>query len=201
MSDAILLNIPGSVETARLAIRHPQPGDGELLYSAIAETLHDLRQFPASHPWALAEPSVQRSESFCRDAHAQFLSRDVLHFLMFLKPEMRCVGRISLFNIEWEVPKFEIGYWCRSSLQGQGLALEAMRAITNYAFSELGANRIEALPDELNMPSRRVCECAGYTLEGVRRNDKMESDGVLRNTCIYSATPGQYTTPKESRGD
>ncbi|MFM2065214.1 MAG: hypothetical protein RLZZ584_123 [Pseudomonadota bacterium] len=48
--------------------RPPQAGDGVLVCAAVRESLVALREFPASLPWALAEPSGDASEVFCRPA-------------------------------------------------------------------------------------------------------------------------------------
>jgi RimJ/RimL family protein N-acetyltransferase len=47
--------------------------------------------------------------------------------------------------------------------------------------------RIVALPDAANLPSCRVCERAGYVLEGTLRNERMAPDGSLRHTRVYAA--------------
>ena len=60
-----------------------------------------------------------------------------------------------------------------------------MQAITQFAFAALGAQRVEAFPDEQNLASRGVCERAGFALEGVLRNERVDVAGKLRNTCVY----------------
>jgi len=99
------------------------------------------------------------------------------------------VGGSGLHVRDWAVPKFEIGYWCRKTQQRRGLITEAVRAITRFAVSELKARRIECRSDEENFASRRVCECAGYQLEGILRHDRVGPTGELRNTCSYAYIP------------
>ena len=57
MSD-ILLDIPDQIESERLILRSPMPGDGSIVYAAVTASLGALRAFPASMPWAMEEPSV-----------------------------------------------------------------------------------------------------------------------------------------------
>jgi RimJ/RimL family protein N-acetyltransferase len=64
--------------------------------------------------------------------------------------------------------------------------LEAVRAITAFALDTLGMRRIEALPDDLNAASCRLCERAGYVLEGTLRHERKAPDGALRNTRLYA---------------
>ena len=59
----------------------------------------------------------------------------------------------------------EIGYLFLRALWGQGLATEAARACRDYGFARLGLARLVSLIDVRNVPSRRVAEKLGMTLE------------------------------------
>lgn len=109
--------------------------------------------------------------------------------LLYLKDGNTYVGGSGLHSIDWTVPKFEIGYWCRKQFQGRGFMTEAVLAITQFAIGTLSAKRIVSLPDARNKPSRAVAERAGYKLEGVMANERIAPDGTLCNTCIYAMTP------------
>jgi RimJ/RimL family protein N-acetyltransferase len=185
-TDPVLIDLPESLTTDRLVLRSPRAGDGPAVHDAIVESLAELRQWPASLPWALAEPSVAASEAFCRQGHADHLARKVLPLLAFLKDGGTCIGSISLHHLRWHVPAFEIGYWCRTSQAGQGFMTEALTELTRFALSELRAHRVECFTDEANLRSRRLCERVGYQLEGVLRHERRGPDGSLRNTCVYA---------------
>ena len=189
MNNPILQDIPESLETERLLIRCPRLGDGAAVHEAVVETLSELRAWGASLPWAMAEPSVDASETFCRESYAAYMSRKDFSVLLFLKESNIFVGGSGLHVRDWAVPKMEIGYWCRKTQQGRGFITEAVRAITSFAVSELKARRIECHTDEENFASRRVCECARYQLEGIVRHDRVAPTGELRNTCSYAYIP------------
>jgi RimJ/RimL family protein N-acetyltransferase len=186
MTNPILQNVPDHLETERLLIRSPRPGDGAIVHEAVVETLAELRVWGASLPWAMAEPSVDASEIFCRESQAAYLSRRDFPVLLFLKQGNIFVGGSGLHVRDWAVPMLEVGYWCRKSQQRRGLIAEAVRAITAFAVSELKARRIECRTDEENIASRRVCERAGYQLEGILRHERVDPNGKLRNTCCYA---------------
>lgn len=107
--------------------------------------------------------------------------------LLFLKDSGLLVGSSGVHSIDWTVPKCEIGYWVRTSCAGQGFVTEAVKAITTFAFANLGMRRVEAFPDDENKSSWLVCERAGYMLEGIMRNDRVDPNGVLRNTRVYAS--------------
>ena len=108
--------------------------------------------------------------------------------LIFLKASDVYIGGSGLHSFDWSVPKCETGFWLRTGYTKQGLAAEAVVAITEFAFSSLGMRRVEALPDDENLASCKVCERAGYALEGVLRNERAEANGRLRNTRVYAIT-------------
>jgi RimJ/RimL family protein N-acetyltransferase len=152
--------------------------------------LAELRRFLASLPWVADEPSVEGSEIFCRNAHANFHARKDFPFLLIERSRSRLVGVCGLHRPDWNTPKFEVGYWCRTSESGDGYITEAVSAVCRYAIEHFGAVRLEAITDEQNMPSRRVAERCGFTLEGTLRSERRAPDGSLRNTCVYARLAG-----------
>jgi RimJ/RimL family protein N-acetyltransferase len=103
----------------------------------------------------------------------------------FLRDTGRFVLGAGLHPLNWEVPKFEIGYWCRASMQGTGYVTEVVRELTTAAFHEMSANRVEIRCDSRNQRSRRVAERAGFRLEAELRWDDRANDGSLRDTLVY----------------
>jgi RimJ/RimL family protein N-acetyltransferase len=184
--DPLLLDLPDHIETTRLIIRPPRAGDGAAVYEATVETLADLRAWPASMPWAMHEPSVEESEAFCRRGQANFILRTDLPLLLFLKADGSLAGSSGLHRMDWSVPRFEVGYWCRKRCQKQGLMTEAVRAIADFAFTHLGARRLDCLPDAENLASRRTAELSGFALESICRHERKAPDGGLRDACIYA---------------
>jgi len=63
----------------------------------------------------------------------------------------------------------EVGYWLGQPFWGRGIATEALRAVTDYAFRTLDICRLEAGVFDWNPASARVLEKAGYVLEGRSR--------------------------------
>lgn len=178
----VLLDFPDSFETERLTIRSPLPGDGAELQAAVAETFDDLHPWL---PWADHIPTVEEEEESVRKGRARFLTREDLWLLLFLKGTHTLVGGSGLHRIDWDVPRFEIGYFVRRRFAGQGYITEAVRGVTRFAFETLGARRVEIQCDARNERSRRVAERAGFELEATLRNHAVAVDGNLRDTLIY----------------
>ena len=186
MQPPILRDIKSELETTRLILRAPRFGDGTTIYEAVLESIGQLRQWPASLPWAVAEPSVAASETFCREAIAGFAKRTSLPYLVFERETGSFVASTSLHDINWHVPRFELGFWCRTGKQRRGYMKEALLALLEYAFSELGARRVDAITDEQNLASKRLCQSIGMHVEGVHENAAITPSGELRNSCTLA---------------
>jgi RimJ/RimL family protein N-acetyltransferase len=179
----ILLDVPLSFETERLLIRAPMPGDGAELNAAVGETHEELKRWM---PWAQKKPSVEEHEAHSREAHAKFLVRKDLPLRLWLKDGKTLVGSSGCHPRDWDVPRFEIGYWCRTRFQRQGYITEAVRAIAGFGFETFDAKRIEIRCDARNERSRRVAERAGFRLEAKLVNECRALDGSLRTTMVYA---------------
>jgi ribosomal-protein-alanine N-acetyltransferase len=80
----------------------------------------------------------------------------------------------------------EIGYWLGRTFWGRGVATEAVRAATLYAFDQLGMHRVFAVPFGRNPASTRVLEKVGYVREGILRRSAIK-DGELIDQILYAA--------------
>ena len=181
--ETLLLDVPESFESDRLTIRAPRPGDGTEMNAAVQETFDDLKPWM---PWARQMPTLEESETYVRRAQCEFLAREDLVMLLFLKGTNTLVGGSGLHRIDWDIPKFEIGYWCRKRFQGQGYISESTEAIARFAFGTLGAKRVEIRCDSKNVKSRRVPDRLGFKLEGTLRNNTLSTSGELRDTLVFA---------------
>jgi len=79
----------------------------------------------------------------------------------------------------------EIGYWLGEPFWGRGIATEAVRAVSDYAFATFDVCRLEAGVFSWNAASARVLEKAGYVLEG-RCRQAVVKDGRLGDRLLYA---------------
>ncbi|MBY0147200.1 GNAT family N-acetyltransferase [Neobacillus niacini] len=179
-----LLEFPEEFTTERLLIRSPLPGDGKAVHAAIEASLNELKPWM---PWAHMNQTEQDVEANIRESIAKFITREDLRLHILDKETGEFIGSSGLHRIDWAVPKFEIGYWIDTRYTGRGYITEATEAITNYAFQELKAKRVEIRCDSKNSRSRAIPERLGFTLEGILKNNSMGINSEeLRDTCIFA---------------
>jgi RimJ/RimL family protein N-acetyltransferase len=181
--DPLLINIPEEIETERLIVRAVRPGEGAGINAAVVESIEELKPWM---PWAQTVPTVEESEVHGRKAHAKFHAREDLIYRGWLKGTDTFVAGSGLHRIDWSVPKFEIGYFVRTSMAGKGYVTEVVHAMERLAFETLSAERVEIRCDDANERSWRVAERCGFKLEGVLRCDSRGTDGAVRDTRVYS---------------
>jgi RimJ/RimL family protein N-acetyltransferase len=189
--DPLMIELPAELASERLLMRAPRAGDGAALNDAMVESLESLKPWM---PWAQEMPTPEESELTCRQIALRFAQRSDLTLFMFERAADgaggRLVGGTGLHRMDWNVPRFEIGYWCRPSMQGRGLVTEAVQALARFAFDALRARRVEVRMSSANTRSRAVAERCGFTLEGVLRQDSRGVDGQPRDTVVYARVRG-----------
>ncbi|UNE35335.1 GNAT family N-acetyltransferase [Vermiphilus pyriformis] len=188
----LLVDIPQKIYTPRLLIRAPQIDDGIALNQAINESFSVLSQWM---DWATHMPTLEESELNVRASYADWIMRKNLPFFIFSTQDNTLVGATGLHHIDWSIPKFETGYWIRSTYQNQGIITEAVNALMYFTFIQLHAQRVEIRCDQDNKASIRIAQKLNFTLEGTLINERRKINGLLRNTCIY-ACYNEYNLPK-----
>jgi RimJ/RimL family protein N-acetyltransferase len=131
---------------------------------------------------------MDEAESHCRRACARFMLREDLTLSIYDATGKRLLGSTGLHRLNWEVRRFEIGYWIRQSEQGKGYVSEAVNALTRFAFDTLEARRVEIRCDSHNLRSLKVMQRLGFEQEGLLRSVSLGVQGESRDTIVTART-------------
>lgn len=97
------------------------------------------------------------------------------------------VGGIGIeLHSDVERVSAEIGYWLGQEYWNRGIATDALKAVTNYAFKQFELTRLYALPFADHTASVRVLEKAGYVREGHLRQSAIKN-GKIRDQLLFAA--------------
>lgn len=110
------------------------------------------------------------------------------------------VGNIGLWRLEKENYRAEIGYMLEPSLHGKGLMYEAVGAVVDYGFREMGLHSVEGRIDPRNTASARLLEKAGFVKEA-HFKENYYLRGFFADTAVYSilsAYPQALTMQEKS---
>jgi RimJ/RimL family protein N-acetyltransferase len=90
--------------------------------------------------------------------------------------------------IDREAAEVELGYIVAPAARGRGVATAILRKLTEWAFAELGVERIVLIINVENQASERVAARAGYVREGVLRSIHLKQ-GIRTDAALWSRLP------------
>lgn len=170
------------ISAERLDVREFRPDDAgrvrEVLrcgeWLPLSTALVETSEYPADVDWWLAD-AVQEPRR----------ERTGLNLMMFDRDAGQIAGWIYLKDVDRYARCAEIGYGVRPGAQGRGFATEALTALTRWALTAGGLQRVWLHVNTDNLASLRVAQKAGFTREGTLRRASLEADG-LRDVAVLA---------------
>lgn len=95
------------------------------------------------------------------------------------------VAFAGITNIDSTLRKGESYTFVSPDKQGKGIGTRARKMVLDFAFGELGLNKVFAYTNEDNVPSCKLSEKLGFKLEGRFRQEYLNKDGVLKDRLYY----------------
>ena len=141
--------------------------------------------------------SVETTRSVLAEWVPQYEKQDYYHWL--IEYEGVPIGSISLFGISDWHRRGELGYCIGSSYWNKGITTKAVSLVLDFAFQEVGLERVIARHDVENPASGRVMQKAGMIKEGVLRRDvRRKSDGVFTDMVIYGILRDEWAARRQN---
>jgi [ribosomal protein S5]-alanine N-acetyltransferase len=96
----------------------------------------------------------------------------------------RCLGLVNYHDGHIRFKRATIGYVIDPAHQRLGFATEAVSAMIDFCFGELGLHRLQALIVPENAASRALAEKLGFRREGLLRDNQRVGE-VWRDELLY----------------
>jgi [ribosomal protein S5]-alanine N-acetyltransferase len=103
----------------------------------------------------------------------------------------RCIGMVNYHHREAHNRRLEVGYILAPPQQGRGLMTEAMQALLDYCFEELGVRRVQALIHPDNAASIRLAMRLGFRGEGGPLRDYWRVGDAYMDVMVYALLAGE----------
>lgn len=162
-----------------IILRAWREDDVQIALDAVKRNSEHLQVFMR---WMTPDYDLAAAEKFIAEAIISRLQRKRLQLGIFNGSEL--VGTIGYVYLDFDAKKTEIGYWIDRQSEGKGIITRACRVLIDYAFDELGMNRVEIRCSTRNLRSAAVAERLGFVKEGVLRQAEPLRDG-LHDFNIY----------------
>lgn len=178
-----LIPIADELRGPRVVLRRYRESDAADRFAALEASRERLA--PWLHfPDALQTVEATRDWLIRREAH--WLLREALGYAIWHGETDDYLGDVELHHIEWDRRFFLLGYWLRDGAEGHGYMSEAVRLVTDYAFTDLGANKVALRCDARNTRSAAVAERLGFVREARLRGEAHAKDGALADELQYA---------------
>ena len=129
--------------------------------------------------------SVAESESIIAEWLPEYEKEDCYNWAIELKETGEIIGGISAFDIDEKTEKLQIGYCIGRKWWNKGITTEALKAVMDFLFDEVGAKRLEARHDPRNIYSGKVMRKCGMKYEGTLRRRDYNNQGIC-DTAWYA---------------
>ncbi len=167
-----------TLHTDRLLLRPLVPPDAPRLFEVFSDP-RVMRHW-STPPW----PSMDEAHEVLRRDAAALPAAEYLRLGIVRCADGHLLGTCALFDFHAPSQRAEIGYALGPDVWGQGYVSEALAALLDFAFGELGLNRIEADIDPLNVASARSLQRLGFVQEGLLRERWIVAD-VVSDSALY----------------
>jgi len=167
-----------TINTGRLRLRRISEKDLEALFNIFSDP--QVMRYWSTPPLADRQAAV----SLLHEIHNLFDRRLMLKWGIALLDNDQLIGTATLFNLNFENGRAEIGYGLGSRHWRNGYMNEALRALLFYAFDVLELRRLEADVDPRNAGSIRTVERLGFRQEGLLR-ERWHVNGEIQDSLFY----------------
>lgn len=96
------------------------------------------------------------SNFFVEKKVKQFENKEVFLFTLKHSETRELAGLMYLKEVDWRMKQGEFAYCISYTFKGQGLASNTIKALTKYAFDELGLVTLQIIAHKDNLPSIQV---------------------------------------------
>ncbi|SEM96309.1 Protein N-acetyltransferase, RimJ/RimL family [Paenisporosarcina quisquiliarum] len=159
--------------------------------------------------WELYEPEIfefmlNRIESkeqlekwLCAGIHQMNVDSTALAFVVENTNTKEIMGTTRIYAIDQSNNSCEIGStFYGKQYQRTHVNTTCKYMLLKYCFEQMGMIRVQFKTDELNLSSQRAIERIGGVKEGILRNERIRSNGSVRNAVVYSIIESEWLVVK-----
>ena len=178
------------IETPRLILRRAVQEDAQDMFHNWASD-PDVTKFLTWPP----HESVEATQNILARWQAAY-EQDNYYLWMIVPKELgQPIGSISVVRQNDAVAEAEIGYCIGRPWWHRGFMTEALTAVTDYLFTEVGMNRVAARHDPNNPHSGGVMRKCGMKYEGTHRACDRNNQGIC-DAAQYAILRSEWQKPR-----
>jgi ribosomal-protein-serine acetyltransferase len=95
------------------------------------------------------------------------------------------VGFIDIKNIDWNIPKAELGCYTDENYAGKGITSKAFSLLVDFCLDDFGFTKLFLRTHESNFAAQKLAEKSGFEIEGRIRRDYKTTKGEIVDLIYY----------------
>jgi len=166
------------ITTPRVVLRWISENDIDGLYDVFSDP--QVMRYWSTGPL----PDRQAAAKMQREIADGNVKETMMKWGLALRESDSLIGTTTLFNLNLDNGRAEIGYAMGRAYWGKGYMHEALEALVSHAFEVLQMRRLEADVDPRNTASIRTLERLGFQREGFLR-ERWHVEGEIQDALFY----------------
>ncbi len=129
--------------------------------------------------------TFEETESFLKELVQKREAKFYYPFIIENLENGDFIGFIDIKNIDWNIPKAELGCYTDESYAGKGITSKAFSLFVEYCFDEFGFAKMFLRTHESNLAAQKLADRAGFDIEGKIRKDYKTTKGEIVDLIYY----------------
>ncbi|MDD7887771.1 GNAT family N-acetyltransferase [Flavivirga sp. 57AJ16] len=123
--------------------------------------------------------------NYCREIEQKILNKSYFPFVISDLKTDAFIGFIDVKNIDWSIPKTEIGYFIDANYEGQGVITKSLGKVIAHLSEVHQFKKLLCRSHSRNKGSIAVAKKNGFILEGTIRMDYKTTQGAIVDLDYY----------------
>ena len=179
------------ITTPRVVLRWISEDDIDSLYEIFSDP--QVMRYWSSPPLSDRDRAVELQREIA-DSNE---NNSILKWGLALRDSNTVIGTTTLFNLNLDNGRAELGYAMGRAHWGQGYMNEALNALVSHAFEVMKLRRLEADVDPRNAASIRTLERLGFQREGFLR-ERWHVNGEIQDALFYGLLRHEWDNRRQT---
>jgi len=129
--------------------------------------------------------TLEDTNNYCKIIEQRIKDKSYFPFMITDVESDAFIGLVDVKNIDWNVPKAELGSFIDSKYEGQGITTKATTLVIDSLIKTYHFKKLLCRANSKNLGSISVILKNGFELEGTIRNDYRTTKGEIVDLNYY----------------
>ncbi|CAM1344290.1 GNAT family N-acetyltransferase [Tenacibaculum amylolyticum] len=172
-----------STQTTQYHIELLSASHYEAFYELIQNNIHRLEDFFAGI--VSKTTTLKTTQEYCTSVEINIKNKSYFPYVIIETQTDKLVGLLDVKNIEWSVPKAELGAFIDANHEGKGIVRYLGNELIQQIVTKHKFKKLYCRAAARNIRSIRVVKQLGFELEGTIRCDYRTTKGELVDLNYY----------------